>query len=347
MIGRGESDRRETGRRETGRRETGRRETGRRREGASQSRADLRDQYNAWIRHHRLSAADSLFRVLDNPVSSVLTWLVIGIALALPVGLNVALDNVSRLSASWDSPAQISLFLQGDISVDKARQLEIELGEREDVAETRFISREEALQEFSTLSGFADVLASLEENPLPNLVLISPTDQLPGREVAALRDDLQGSPEVAQAVLDMEWLQRLNSLMELSRRLVLAVGGLLVLGVVLILGNTIRLAIENRREEIVIVKLVGGSNAFVRRPFLYTGLWYGVGGGVFAAVLVALSLWFLREPVGNLALLYQSAFELRGLGIMGGMNLVILGGLLGLTGAWLAVARHLVRIEPR
>jgi cell division transport system permease protein len=324
----------------------GRRGVGRR-EGASQSRADLRDQYHAWLRHHRLSAADSLHRVLDNPGSSILTWLVIGIALALPVGLNVALDNVNQLSASWDSPAQISLFLQDGLSVDKARQLEIELGERADVAETHFVSRDEALQEFSALSGFADVLASLEENPLPHLILVTPAGSLAGDAVSALRQDLQGYPEVGEAVLDMAWLQRLNSLMELSRRLVLAVGGLLVLGVVLILGNTIRLAIENRRDEIVIVKLVGGSNAFVRRPFLYTGLWYGVGGGLFAGVLVASSLWFLQEPVSRLALLYESAFELRGLGIMGGLNLIILGGVLGLTGAWLAVARHLSHIEPR
>jgi cell division transport system permease protein len=324
----------------------GRRATGRR-GGASQSRADLRDQTHAWLRHHRLSAADSLHRVLDNLGSSVLTWLVIGIALALPVGLNVALDNVTRLSASWDSPAQISLFLQDGVSADKARQLEVELGERPDVAETHFISRGEALQEFSSLSGFADVLASLEENPLPHLILVSPADSLGGDAVGALRLDLQGYPEVGEAVLDMAWLARLNSLMELSRRLVLAVGGLLVLGVVLILGNTIRLAIENRREEIVIVKLVGGSNAFVRRPFLYTGLWYGVGGGLFAAILVAGALWFLQDPISRLAQLYESAFELRGLGIMGGLNLIILGGLLGLSGAWLAVARHLSRIEPR
>jgi cell division transport system permease protein len=318
-----------------------------RREGASQSRTDLRDQYNAWLRHHRLSAADSLFRVLDNLASSVMTWMVIGIALALPVGLNVALDNVSNLSASWDSPAQISLFLQDDIATDKARQFTNELGERADVVATQFISREEALAEFSTLSGFADVLASLDENPLPNLVLVSPAGALEGAAVSALRDELQGYPEVGEAVLDMAWLQRLNSLMELSRRLVQAVGGLLVLGVVLILGNTIRLAIESRRDEIVIVKLVGGSNAFVRRPFLYTGLWYGVGGGAFAAILVAISLWFLQGPVGQLAQLYDSAFQLRGLGIMGGLNLVILGGALGLSGAWLAVTRHLANIEPR
>ncbi len=325
----------------------GRRETGRRKEGASVSRTGLRDQYHAWIQHHRLSAADSLQRVLENPGSSLLTWLVIGIALALPVGLNVALDNVSQVSASWDSPAQISLFLQDGVSVDKARQLEVELGARKDIGETRFISREQALEEFRTLSGFADVLASLEENPLPDLILVTPVATLDGPAVSALHAELQGNSNVAEAVLDMEWLQRLNSLMDLGRRLVLAVGGMLGIGVLLILGNTIRLAIESRRDEIVIVKLVGGSNSFSRRPFLYTGLWYGVGGGVLAAFLVSAALWFLEEPIGELALLYESAFALRGLGVMGALNLVILGGLLGLAGAWLAVSRHLVHIEPR
>lgn len=314
-----------------------------RREGASESRARLRDQYNGWLHHHRLSAADSLSRVLESPVASVLTWLVIGIALALPVGLDVALENFGRLGAQWESPAQISLFLQEEVSTDVATELAGGLATRADIAATRFISREEALEEFRTLSGFGDVLDSLDSNPLPHLILVSPADEA---GAAALRQNLEGLPEVSEALLDMEWLQRLESLMVLSRRLVQAVGGLLVLGVVLILGNTIRLAIENRREEIVVVKLIGGSNAFVRRPFLYTGLWYGVGGGVFAAALVALSLWFLQQPVGELAALYDTDFRLQGLGVMGGLNLVILGGMLGLAGAWLAVARHLVRIEP-
>lgn len=318
-----------------------------RKDGASQSRTGLRDRYNGWLRHHRLSAADSMHRVLDHPVSSAMTWLVIGIALALPVGLNVALDNVSQLSASWDSPAQISLFLQDGVSRDRALEMQEELMGRADVSEALFVSRDEALEEFRTLSGFADVLASLQGNPLPHLILVSPVDGAQHTAAATLREALQAYPDVAQAVLDMEWLQRLNSLMELSRRTVWAVGALLVLGVLLILGNTIRLAIESRREEIVIVKLVGGSNAFVRRPFLYTGLWYGVGGGLFAALLVAASLWFLQQPIGELAQLYDSDFRLRGLGVMGGLNLIVLGGLLGLAGAWLAVSRHLVEIQPR
>jgi cell division transport system permease protein len=318
-----------------------------RREGASLSRTDLRDQYRAWLAHHRLSAAESLLRVLDKPVASLLTWLVIGIALALPAGLSVALDNVGQVSANWDSPAQISLFLEDSVSGERAEALAAEVAASKQVATTRFVSAQDALAEFKTLSGFADVLDSLEENPLPHLILVTPQARLGEAAVAALRLELVQTQGVAEAVLDMAWLQRLNSLMELSRQVVLTVGALLVLGVLLILGNTIRLAIENRRDEIVIVKLVGGSNAFVRRPFLYTGLWYGVGGGAAAAVLVAASIWFLQAPVGRLALHYDSTFVLQGPGIMGALNLLILGGFLGLVGAWMAVGRHLALIEPR
>ncbi|CAA0115641.1 Cell division protein FtsX [Halioglobus japonicus] len=324
-----------------------RRETPKRKQSTRSSRTGVLNQLAAWLQHHRLSAADSLMRVIESPAASLLTWLVIGIALALPVGLNVALDNVSQVSNGWDSPAQISLFLQDGAADDAVRELEAELAARQDVTASRFISREEALEEFRELSGFADVLANLEENPLPNLVLVTPEATLDEPAVLALRAELEEHSDIAEAVLDMEWLQRLNTLMELSRRIVLAVGGMLVIGVLLILGNTIRLAIESRRDEIVIVKLVGGSNGFVRRPFLYTGLWYGVGGGVLAAILVSGALWFLEEPIANLALLYESAFYLSGLGVMGALNLVILGGLLGLGGAWLAVSRHLVHIEPQ
>ncbi len=316
-------------------------------EGASLSRTRLADQYQGWLHHHRLSAADSLHRLLDRPFASLMTWLVIGVALTLPVGLNVALDNAAELSARWDAPTQISLFL--DIAVEEAAagELASKLEAREEVAGVKLVTRDAALAEFSALSGFADVVQNLEDNPLPNLLLVTPVESLDQEAILALREQLGEMEKVDEAVLDMEWLQRLNSLMALGRRVVLAVGALLLVGVVLILGNTIRLAIENRREEIVIVKLVGGSNAFVRRPFLYIGLWYGVGGGLVAGLLVSAALWFLELPVSELAALYQSNFELTGLGLMGVLNLLALGGLLGWAGAWLAVGRHLSEIEPR
>lgn len=316
-----------------------------RRGGASASHTRYQHRLNSWVTHHRLSAADSLARLLDNPVSSLLACLVIGIALALPTAFNIALDNARQLSNQWDRSAQLSLFLHIGTSSQQIDEFYRELLERENIAEVVLVSREEALAEFSLLSGFADVLDSLDGNPLPDLLVVTPAPS--AGSLLSLEQELSADPRVAETVLDTAWLERLNTLMELGRRVVLALGGVLLVGVLLILGNTIRLTIENRREEIVIVKLVGGSNGFVRRPFLYTGLWYGVGGGFFAALLVAAALWFLGEPVARLAELYQSRFKLGGLGIMGSLNLIVLGGLLGLSGAWLAVSRHLGQIAPR
>ena len=315
--------------------------------GASQSRTTLRDRVRAWLQHHRLSARDSLRRLLYNPLASVLTWLVIGIALALPVSLFVALDNVRSVSGQWDSPAQISLFLRAEMSLQAARQLELRLAAWPGVVETRLVSRQDALLEFQQLSGFGDVLQNLDDNPLPNLILVTPADEfLHSEKAAGLQAQLQEEAGVERALLDMAWVQRLNALMHLSQRLVLVLAAILALGVLLVIGNTIRLAIENRRDEIVVVKLVGGSDAFVRRPFLYTGLWYGLGGAMLAWLTVSLALWGLRSPLSALSLLYQSGFQLQGLGPMGGLQLLLLGALLGLSGAWLAVSRHLSKIQP-
>jgi cell division transport system permease protein len=316
--------------------------------GASTSKSGIGDKIYSWQQHHKLSALDSLERMLKSPTSSLMTWLVIGIALALPVGLGVALENAREVSVSWDSPAQISLFLRAEVSLEAAEQLRARLEGRDDVGSARLIARDKALDEFRQLSGFRDVLRHLDENPLPNLVVVTPgAEQLTAPAAAALQEALQAEPGVDRAVLDMEWVQRLNALMRLVQRAVWVLGAILALGVLLVIGNTIRLAIENRRDEILVVKLVGGSNAFVRRPFLYTGFWYGLGGALLAWAVVGAALWWLRGPMATLALLYQSEFSLQGLGLNGGLRLLALGGLLGLLGAWLAVARHLSAIEPR
>jgi cell division transport system permease protein len=315
--------------------------------GASLSRTALGDRFQAWLQHHRLSAADSLLRVLQSPVASLLTFLVIGIALALPVGLNVALQNFDQLSKGWDSPAQMSAFLHDAIAEDDAQALGKTIEQRSDIDTVTLVSKDSALVEFASLSGFEDILSSLEENPLPHVLLVTPDEALTADQLSNLREELESTADVSEVTLDMAWLQRLQAILELGRRFIYAVGGMLVLGVILILGNTIRLTIENRREEIVIVKLVGGSNAFVRRPFLYTGLWYGVGGGLLSGLLVAGAFWFLQEPIADLGSFYESEFRAQGLGVMGVLNLIIMGGFLGLLGAWLAVSRHLAQIEPR
>ncbi len=316
--------------------------------GASQSRTSVGDIMNSYFANHRLVAQESLERLLRNFVASAMTWLVIGIALALPTGLFVALSNLESVSSDWDGAAQMSLFIHKVVSEQDGRKLASELRLRDDIESVEYISRTQALEEFQSLSGYGEVLDGLENNPLPSVIVVKPKEEN-GAAVATERlfEELSELPQVDQAVLDLEWVQRLYSMMSLGRRLTLALAALLSLGVLLVIGNTIRLAIEGRRDEIVIVKLVGATNSFVRRPFLYTGLWYGFGGGLMAWFIITVSLSWLSAPVAELAGLYQSEFSLRGLGVGSTLLLWISSGLLGLIGAWLAVSRHLGAIEPR
>lgn len=309
-------------------------------------RIRLFERWRGWRRHHSQSAADSLAKVLRQPAASLMTWLAMGIAIALPASLWVVLDNIARVSAQWDSPARLSVFLGRDVSAERAQALALEWQRRVDVRAVRFLDRDQALEEFIRSSKLGDVAADLPENPLPHLLLVDPARE-EAQAGEGLRDALGAAAEVDEVVLDIEWLKRLAALMALGRRAVSMLAVLLLVAVVSVLGNTIRLAIENRRDEIVIIKLVGGSDAFARRPLLYTGLWFGLGGGVCAALLVALGLALLAGAVDALARAYQSAFELRGPSLVDSLQCVLTGAALGLAGAWLAVARHLRAIEPR
>jgi cell division transport system permease protein len=320
----------------------------RREQGASQSRTSIGDKMSSYMVHHQRVAIDSLQRLLATLVPSMMTWLVIGIALALPTGLFVALGNVDSISRGWDGAAQISLFVHKVVSEQDSRKLAKKLQLRDDVDQVEYISATQALEEFQQLSGYGDVLDSLDQNPLPAVIVVRPVEQqVSAAATEQLYQQLKALPQVEQATIDLEWVQRLYSMMDLGKRMTLALAGLLGLGVLLVIGNTIRLTIESRRDEIIIVKLVGATNAFVRRPFLYTGLWYGLGGGIVAWLVISCSLWWLSGSVANLAGLYQSQFELQGLGFGQSLLLWLVGSLLGLAGAWLAVSRHLGNIEPR
>ena len=277
----------------------------------------------------------------------MMTWLVIGIALALPSGLFVALDNVASVSRGWDGAAQISLYVNKVVTEQDSRKLAKKLRLRHDIAEVSYISRSQALEEFQRLSGYGDVLSHLDQNPLPAVIVVKPVEQATfAAATETLYNELGALPQIEQAVIDLEWVQRLYHMMELGKRMTLALAVLLALGVLLVIGNTIRLAIENRRDEIVIVKLVGATNPFVRRPFLYTGLWYGLGGGIMSWLLITIGLFWLSEPVAELSGLYQSQFALQGLNLGQTLLLWLSSALLGLAGAWLAVSRHLSSIEP-
>jgi cell division transport system permease protein len=240
------------------------------------------------------------------------------------------------------------VYFKQDVPVEKARELAASLRARSGVASVRFISSDDALASFREQSGFGEALDALGRNPLPHALDVRPDAGATSPEqMEALRAYLAAWPEVELVQMDSEWVQRLNALLQLLRGVVTGASVLLGVGVLAIIGNTVRLEIYNRRAEIEVTKLVGGSNAFVRRPFLYTGLLYGLAGAVLAVLLVALGLALLNAPVARLADSYGSDFRLltpapRDVGL-----LLAAGSLLGIIGAGLAAARHLARIEPR
>ncbi len=302
---------------------------------------------DSYLANHRKIARESFRRLIKQPLSSLMTWAVIGIALSLPTGLSVLLANVQQLSSGWDGSAQITLFLKMNVSDQDAAKLALELSSRSTISQADFISRSSALDEFKSLSGFGEVLNYLDDNPLPHVIVVKPAKTLATvDQTEALQQSLADIGLVEKAQLDLQWVQRLHSMTELIERGVWALALLLALAVLLVIGNTIRLAIENRRDEIVVVKLVGATDGFVRRPFLYTGLWYGLGGGLIAFCLVQLTLGWLNGPISELATLYYSAFRLSGLDLESTLLLLGMSMLLGWVGAWLAVRRHLGDIEP-
>ncbi len=315
--------------------------------GAAKAPAPLGQQAQSYLAHHRKVALDSAHRLRKNPVASSMTWAVMGVALALPVALMLLLSSLQGVSAGWESSARVTAYLDQSVSVDEAEGLKAKLADDSRVAEVELIDRDTALSEFRASSGLEDALDYLNENPLPHTLLVTPSDGSRTADgVETLLTLVESMDGVEQVQVDLGWLQRLNAMTDLLARAVWALAILLALAVVLVIGNTVRLAIENRRDEILVAKLVGGTDAFVRRPFLYTGAWYGLGGGVVAWLLLQVSLWWLSGPVERLAGLYRSEFSLTGLTFDGVLALIIVAMLLGWLGAWVAVKRHLDDIEP-
>ncbi len=306
-----------------------------------------RGRVNAYFTHHLWVLVSSLGSLWRTPLATLMTAAVIGIALALPAGLHVLLQNVQQLSSGWEGTAQMSLFLKSGVSEKRIHSLADTLRGWEGVAEVRYISREQALAEFREQSGFGDALNSLDENPLPAVLVLFPTAEAAApAQMELLLGKVQDLESVDLAQLDLEWVRRLSGIIEVGKRGVLLLGGLLALAILLVVGNTIRLTILSRRQEIIVTKLIGATNAFIRRPFLYTGFWYGLMGAVLAWLLVAILLGLLSDPVNRLSFLYNSEFSLGGLGLDTVVILLGSGIVLGLLGSWLAVGKHLQAIEP-
>lgn len=300
-----------------------------------------------WLQRHAQVALSSLGRLFRNHLSSAMTCAVIGIALALPIGLHVVLNNLQTISGGWDTGATISLFLEQTVSDKKARSLAQKLRLHQRIESVELVTKSAALNEFRNRSGFAEALEALDSNPLPALLVIQPKQEFTTAEAAQkLVQELELLPEADIVQLDLQWVQRLQAITVIAQRAVMVLATLLGMAVLLIVGNTIRLEIQNRQAEIEITKLIGATNAFIRRPFLYTGFWYGLFGGIIAWILVAISVTLLKGPVANLATLYESAFDLSSLNWLNILSLLGGSALLGLLGSWLAVGKHLSAIEP-
>jgi cell division transport system permease protein len=319
-----------------------------RRRGATTNRTGIRDRLIGWGDEHVQALSFSLGKFRQTPISSVMTSLVIAIALALPATLSMMLNNALSISASWGVSSNVTLYLIDQIDDAGGAALARRLGENPAIESTRLIGRDEALATFRTMSGFGDVLDALDENPLPTTIVLRPRAGFDSvQQLESLASELEQLEQVETAQVDLQWIQRLNAILDFVRRGVLIVGSLLGLAVLLIVGNTIRLDIYSRREEIVVIKLIGATNAFVRRPFLYGGLIYGFFGGTLSALFVIIALRFLAAPSTYLASLYGSTFKLVDINAEHIALLIALSTLLGLVGSWISVSRHLSEIEPK
>jgi len=300
----------------------------------------------AWLRHHRAMLGDSALRLIKRPVATLLTMLAIAIALILPAGLWLALDSARLLDAELDESATLTVYFDAGVDESGAMTLAGQIGSQPGVAGTRLITAAEGLAEFQQTLGVDDALTQLEDNPLPASVVVTPENPDPA-EVQALSQQLQKLDGVDEVRLDLAWLDRLQQLAEVGQRVALALALLFGLGVLLVVGNTVRLAVESRRQEIEVVTLIGATHAFVRRPFLYSGAWYGLGGGLLALLILSLGGNWLASPVAALAESYGAHFALPSLGLTNSVFLLLFSTLLGWIGAWLAVGRHLAEIKPR
>lgn len=298
--------------------------------------------------NHIRQALHSLGELWRQPVASLMTIGVLGLSITLPSTLYILVNNVEKISSGWQQASEISLFLHDSISQQQSQQLITRLGLWDEIDSVVFIPKQQALEEFEQLSGLGDTIAYLPENPIPDVVVVRPTQKHSSPTSAnLLLEKLLGEREVDIGKLDIDWLERLYALVNVAKELVNFIGVLLFMAVVLIIGNTIRLNILNKRDEIVVMKLVGATDAFIHRPFLYTGFWYGLLGGLIAWFAVLAILWWMDASITRFAELYQKQFSITGLD---GTSLLVMLGLsvlLGLLGSFISVQRHVRQIEPQ
>lgn len=298
--------------------------------------------------HHLQALLGSAGRLLRAPFATLMTALVIALALATPLGLSVLVRNALAATGGFAAAVDLSVYLHTGVPLARAQALARTARAHAGIAAVDVISADDALQEFRRYSGFGAALAALPGNPLPNILHVHPAaDAASAPALEGLRSWFASWPEVEVVQMDAGWVRRFNALLEVMRRVLWVAGAVLSVAVLVVVGNTIRLEIGARRAEIEVVKLVGGSDGFVRRPFLYTGALYGAAGALLAWAVVTGALLALQGPVSELAQAYGSRFAIAGPTLQEAGITLGAGTVLGWLGAWVATARHLHSIQPR
>jgi cell division transport system permease protein len=309
-------------------------------------RADTRlvDRFKAYLSIQKDSLEQSFGRIWQTPVASTLTILVVAIALALPVSFHALIQNARHPIEALETTSQISLFLKPELGNDVGRVLTEKLKKNPALMGAKLMTKEEGLRELGAYSGFGDALAALGSNPLPAVIIVKPAATDP-ESVSRLLVELKTLPEADLVQFDNEWLQKLQALLAIAERTVMAFSILLGFGVLFIVGNTIRLELQNRHEEIAVAKMLGATNHFIRRPFIHSGFWYAILGAALAWVVANLLILGVQDPVNRLAELYGSPYRLSFLGAGDTFTLLAIAMLLGVSGAWIVVAHFLRRID--
>lgn len=312
-----------------------------------------------YLGHHFATLKQSLARLWSDGLQTALTAVVVAIAMALPAALYLSVENIAALAPPLEQPARLSVYAKPGASAQQLETLRASLAARSEVGAVHYLSADQALAELAASASFAAALDELPSNPLPALYeLTLNLAALPGAALGsdgqpalltaleALRTELVTLPGVAEVELDSLWLQRLQAIIRLAQQLLAAVALVLLLGVVVVIGNTVKMAIDHRREEIVVIKLVGGTDAYVRRPFIYAGALYGLAGAALALGALWLATAVLNASVTDLASLYQSKFVLRGPAWIEALTLLATGVAVGVVAAYFAVAGQLRAIAP-
>ncbi len=298
-----------------------------------------------WLLQHARALFAVFGRFTRTPVASLFNIGVIGIALALPTGFYVGLANLQGFSRELSAAPQISLFLALDASRADAAQIESHLKQHPGVRKFSYVPREQALADLRNNTGLADVIASLGRNPLPDAFVVDARDNA-AQSLERLRSEFASWPKVAHVQLDAAWAQRLEAALRLGRQTVLILTALLAFALIAITFNTIRLQILTQREEIEVAKLIGATDPFIRRPFLYFGAVQGLAGGLAAWAIVWASIYLLNNGLTDLSRLYGTNFQLRHLPPEDSLSLFLFSAWLGWFGAWMSVSKHLSGINP-